>query len=640
MIPLSLFLLLAAALSAYAFWVYERAELGVRGARALASLRALSLVLILALLFDPSVPGLGPIGPEVRWVLLDASLSMGAGGGGAWDQARARAVELQSQGWLVVPFGGDVRAGSGPVSEASALGSELGPPLRRAAEAGVASLRVLSDLRIEDPEAVKAALAVLTADVQVEASGGTVTNAGVASFEVADQVLRSDSVGALVEVFSEGTDSFALEVREEDRLVASRVVQAPGPGLRSSIPLRLPPAAESGRRRYTVRTTVAGDAFDSDDQGVAYMTAGREEGGLVVVSLRPDWEPRSLMTVLAEATGLEASGYLRVGPDRFAPMGSALRRGPPVDSATVREAVADAALLVLHGVEAGTDAWGRALAPLAARVLFWPADPVGAALAGLPADPPRAGEWYASSEVPASALAVDLAGAVFQGLPPLGPVLPLGEGRHGSTPLFLQLRGTGRPEAGMVLSSTGGQRRAVVLASGYWRWWARETGGRDVYRRLWAGVAGWLLADDAGVGAGVVRPERWVFPRGQPVTWRVPGGEGDSVRIQIGPDSAPVLDGVLGGGRRATTGTLAPGLYEYRAWSPDGREDRGRFDVEARTLEMLPPPQAPDLRSGAGGGIGTRGARGRPLRTTPWPYLLLLAALCAEWIGRRRVGLR
>jgi hypothetical protein len=638
-IPLFLFLLLAAALAAYAFWIYERAELRVRGTRRLAALRAFSLVLLLALLFDPAVPGLGPHS-ETRWALLDVSLSMGAGGGQAFQEARRRADELASQGWLVVPLDGSPWPPSAAGSGASSLGSELAPSLRRAAEAGVASVRVLSDLRFEDPEAVRTALGALTAEVRMEAFGGAVNNAGVAAFEVADQVLRSDSVTARVEVFGEGADSIEVEIYEEDRRVASRSLPAPAPGLRQSVTLRLPPSSEAGRRRYAARVKVVRDGFESDDLGVAYMTAGREEGGLVVVSLRPDWEPRSLMTVLAEATGLEASGYLRVGPDRFAPMGSALRRGPPVDSATVRGAVADATLLVLHGLDARTDAWGRSLSRLGGRTLIWPADAVGAELAATPSDPPRSGEWYASSELPASPLAADLAGAVLQGLPPLSSVLPLGEDWRGSAPVLLQLRGTGPPEAGLVLSAGEGRRAAVVLASGYWRWWAREGMARDVYRRLWSGVAGWLLAEDAGGGWGAPRPRRWVVPRGQPVMWRVPGGEGDSIRVRIGPDSAAAFDGVLRGGGSSTTGPLAPGTYEYRAWGPDGREHRGRFDVEARTLEMLPVPRAPAAEAGPDGGAIARGAGGGPLRTTPWPYLLLLTALCAEWIGRRRVGLR
>jgi hypothetical protein len=38
---------------------------------------------------------------------------------------------------------------------------------------------------------------------------------------------------------------------------------------------------------------------------------------------------------------------------------------------------------------------------------------------------------------------------------------------------------------------------------------------------------------------------------------------------------------------------------------------------------------------------GTRDEEpGAPLRTEPWPYLLLIGLLCGEWIGRRRSGLR
>ena len=66
----------------------------------------------------------------------------------------------------------------------------------------------------------------------------------------------------------------------------------------------------------------------------------------------------------------------------------------------------------------------------------------------------------------------------------------------------------------------------------------------------------------------------------------------------------------------------------------------GVFDVEPFTGEMLHRPLDPaelTVRTDAAGapieGI-------RPLRTWPLPYLVILAALCAEWIGRRRAGLR
>jgi hypothetical protein len=641
------FLLLSATLSALAYWVYARAEPPVRGIRRLATLRALSLVLLLALLFDPTVPWFGGTQSDARWALLDVSLSMTASGAVAWEAARARADELAAEGWLVVPFGGTASArGGGRV--AAGLRSELGPALARAAEAGAGPLRVLSDLRFDDPVAAQAVLASIAAPIAFEGFGEGLSNAGISEFTVADQARRGDPVTAEVEFFSSGvSDSVVMEVREEGRLVASEVRATPTPGLRVRVPLELAPAAEEGRRRYTVRVRTQADAFPSDDEGVTYMTSGHEEGGLVVVSLRPDWEPRSLLAVLGEATGLEASGFLRIGPNRFAPMGSALQRGSPVDSTTVRAAVVDAELVALHGLDGGTDAWGRSLARLPGRALIWPRDARGAALVSVRSGSVRVGEWYVSSDVPASALAADLAGARLQDLPPVGNVLPLGEGQAGVAPLLLRRRGAGTGEPGLILNRVAGRRMAVVLASGFWRWAARDGAGEDAYRRLWSGVAGWLLVDEADAVSGVVRPDRWVVPRGEAVSWRVPGEERDSVRLEIrldsdsdsDSDSSRVFEGTIAGGGSATTGVLPPGMYTYHASGGDGVKHEGRFDVESRTLEMLPVPEVPEAAEGEAA-RWERGALGRPLRTLPWPYLLVLTFVSVEWIARRRVGLR
>ena len=49
-----------------------------------------------------------------------------------------------------------------------------------------------------------------------------------------------------------------------------------------------------------------------------------------------------------------------------------------------------------------------------------------------------------------------------------------------------------------------------------------------------------------------------------------------------------------------------------------------------------------DLPPVAGGLVDAEdgGGAGRPLRTSPWPYLLILVLLSAEWVLRRRRGLR
>jgi hypothetical protein len=182
-------------------------------------------------------------------------------------------------------------------------------------------------------------------------------------------------------------------------------------------------------------------------------------------------------------------------------------------------------------------------------------------------------------------------------------------------------------------------RRVIVLASGFWRWSARGGEGRDAYRRLWSGVAGWLLAQDPATGAADARPESWVVARGEAVRWWVPGEANDSVRLEIRDSARTVVDTLLPAGTGRSVGPLPPGTYRFAASTADGPSVEGRFDVEARTTEMLPRPTAPEAPSSARV-ASVVGDPGRPLRTSPWPYLLILVLLCVEWVGRRRAGLR
>lgn len=645
MIRLLLFLLLAGALAGYAFWVYTRAELPVQSGKRLAALRAAALLLLLTLIFDPRLRW-GDAGASAgRWALLDVSGSMAAGDGEAWSRARARARELSAEGWTVVTFGDAVAPGDPEGAEPAAAHSALAPALLRAAEAGVGETRVISDLRFDDPVDATSVLATTGLRATFEGVGDDVVNAGLAAFSVSDQGRRGDPVSAEVELFAEGVvDSLLLEVREEDRLVLSRVLAPPTAGRRGRWELALPAPVGEGRQRYTASVRVPGDGFADDDLAIAYMMAGHQEGGLVVVSLRPDWEARALLTVLGEATGLPATGYLRVGADRFAPMGRALERGPPVDSATVRKAAGDAALLVVHGMDVHTDVWGRTLAVRRGRILAWPMDAAGGDMAGVRVGSPQNGEWYPATEVPASPLAGDLAGARLQDLPPLASVLPLSSREGVRAPLLLQLRGVGPGQPALVLSDEGRDRKVTVLASGFWRWAARDGDGRDVYRRLWSGVAGWLLASDPRSAAPEVRPDRWVTPRGEAVRWWIPGTATDTVHLQVLADTLVVTDTLVCAASSVVTGVLPPGRYTFRARSVSGSVSgsvgEGRFDVTARSDELLSRAAAPEVSTGTvSRGLAAEGGSG-PLRTRAWPYLLILALVSLEWVGRRRVGLR
>ncbi len=83
--------------------------------------------------------------------------------------------------------------------------------------------------------------------------------------------------------------------------------------------------------------------------------------------------------------------------------------------------------------------------------------------------------------------------------------------------------------------------------------------------------------------------------------------------------------------------------YSYRITRPeeDGSIGSGRIESEGHSLELLRRPvDISPTEADAAEGSPTRGRLGPPLRTHPAPYILILMLLCAEWIGRRRGGLR
>ncbi|MBR43703.1 MAG: hypothetical protein CME18_04750 [Gemmatimonadetes bacterium] len=641
-----MFLFLAGILGAYAFWVYLRVELAVPTARRLAVVRASILALVLLLLFDPRLPFDATGAGSAPWVLLDASMSMtveGREGPSPKEVAAERAAQLETEGWEVFRFGnGNLtrqvndtqRAGEGLISE-------LAPSLQLAAESGAKEVRVLSDLRFTDPVAIQSTLDVIPVAVQFEDLSQVARNSGIARFSVSDVLHPDDSPAAEIEIFGgDSGDSVTVEIFEEDREVAQLRVLAPGPGLRSTGTVRLPPAAESGHLRYTARIADEekdDDAFPSDNEAVTYAGIGYPAGALVLVSALPDWEPRYLLPVLEKVTGLPSIGYLRAGPDRFVRLGSASELGIPADSSTVKRAATEAALLVLHGLGVDADSWMTEIAGGRGQRLVLPMDSEGTRAVGMETGDPISGEWYASPDVPTSPIAGALAGVNLQGLPPLSrTMIPSDPLRL--PPLQIQLRGTGPPQSAFGLIERPGGRVAVALASQFWRWAAREN-GHEPYRRIWSGIADWLLAGEEVIAAEP-RPTVWVTSRGQKIGWSL-GGDSSSVHLEIRSATEIVTDTTLVGGGEAMTRPLDPGLYTYTLVSEsDDTVGAGRFDVSGVSLEMLPVAKMPESSPGSLGLPGNAEGSGRPLRTYPWVYLLIMALLCGEWIARRSTGLR
>ena len=647
--------ILVAGAGGFAAWIYVRRELPIPGWRLLGTIRASVLVLVLLLLWDPRLPRGQGSGTSVgRWVLLDASASMSAAtseGGADWAATLERAGELARAGAQILLFGETPRVV--PLDALDTLlpgasASRLAPALARAAEAGATDVTVLSDLRLDDPVEAELRSGRSPFGVEIEKRGGPVRNAGVARFELPPRAESGQPFSVGIALFSEETDqgdTIRVEVWEEDRLVASAGVLPAEPGLLATATIRLPAPREIGWLRYRLLVSLPGDRFEADDAKSAYTEVDPEEGGLVLLSLRPDWEPRFLLPVLSQVTGLDASGFLGISGGRFLHLGAGAQVGPPVNEAEVRDALSGADFVVLHGLGAGAPDWVRTTLGEAPRSIVFPSDPAGALASGVEARPRLDGEWYPTPDLPPSALAASLSGADLTGLPPLTGILPLQSPGAAATPIPLQRQGLGPSEAGLALNESRGRRRAVILASGFWRWAFREGPDREAYRRLWAGVAGWLLASAPQDGTTGVRPAKRVWSSGEPMEWRAPGSIGEDVGLTLARGDSVVLDTTVAvdGAGLARTRPLPAAEYSYRITRP-GEESvigGGRIESEGHSLELLRRPV--NISTGASDedeGRQTRGGLGPPLRTHPGPYLLILVLLFAEWIGRRRGGLR
>ncbi len=648
---------LAVAAAAFAGWIYYRRELPIPGRKVLGVARGLILVLILLLLWDPRLPGsrAGAFGGADRWVLLDGSASMEAGGGGgqaAWTVALARAQELATGGARILLFGGTPRvvsADSLATLEPTEGTSRLAPALARVAESGAEVVTILSDLRLDDPVEANLTAERLFLDLQSESGEEGIRNVGVSRFELPGRAESGDGLVAEVAVFAEeagGADTVRLQIFEEDRLVASREVVPAGFGRLATASIDLPVPRASGWIRYRLSAALEGDEFSGDDTKAAYVEIDPEEGGLVLVSLLPDWEPRFLLPVLSQVTGLDTRGFLAMGDAGYLRLGSGADAGGSAAEADVRRAASGSDFLVMHGVGRNPPGWVLEAMAESPRLLVFPADQGGAAAAGVRAGLPLPGEWYPVPDLLPSPLAASLAGADLTGLPPLTNVLPRVGPESGTGPLQLQLQGSGAAEAALVLREDQGRRQSVMLASGFWRWAFREGPDRQVYRRLWAGVVGWLLASTpVEEGAGIC-PATRVVSTSEEMTWRALGMIGDSIVLTLSEGDSVVMDTtvVVDGTGQVRTGRLPAAEYTYRATLVGDGDSigSGRVESERHSLEMLRQPAELTARLGVDGDGPPVRSRppGRPLRTHPFPYLLIMVLLCAEWIGRRQWGLR
>ena len=594
---------------AFAFLQYAGRDLRL-GARAIlpAVLRAVAITLLAALLLDAPE---GRRKPLATWVALDASASWRRGGDtSAWRRAwrEARAARPES----LFLFGDSLRAlrGADSLTTPGDLASVARPAVERALGRGH-PLVVVTDGELADPEALNELPAGSRVIVEPHRPG---SDLAVASLELPRAVVSGDTVELRVGLVAgaSGSSPGTLAIVVGDASVLSMPVDALAPYAERALTVR---ARMEGREGPTVVRAIVrspGDAEAHNDTLAMAIDLSRAASA-VFVSTSPDFDARYALAVLRGALAVPTRGYLRVAPGAWRVDGSLA----PISEADVRAAFRDAPVAILHG---DTAAFGP---PRAAT-----SGPLALVVPAATSD----GEWYAA-DAPPSPLAPALSGLPWDSLPPItvGAAPPAGQWRA------LEVRRGREEDRRVIIAGSDTPRRLVIVAaSGLWRWRFRGGASADAFTALWGSLFDWLAAERADRRAAV--PTGIVVRAGEPVRWHRGSATDSSVLVVLRRvarnDSARVDSMTLrfhGDATIAESPALPPGLYTATV--------RGGSTMLAvnNAREWL--PRAPRVKAGAiGGGVPVDAAP--RLRSAGWAYALLLILLCAEWVVRRRLGMR
>ena len=564
----------------------------------LALLRVAAVALVAALLLDLPI---GIATPPTPLVALDASASwIRNGDTSAWRAAvdTARRVAGAS---AVQLFGDSVRTGSDPEWPRDAA-SAVGPLIQRAAAEGQRVI-VITDGGLDDPDALQQAVAgsrVIVIPVRA------VGDRAVADLSAPAEARAGDTVTLRARVM---TDGAAAATTLRWLIDANTVAAVTIPALQSAgeavVESRV--VIPAGDSIAVLRAALpAGSDVQSrnDTVAVAFRRGARQR--VVIVSTAPDADVRDVATALRANVALPTDAYYRIAPGRW------LRDGnfTPVDESAVRAAVRGASLAVLHG---DTTAMGSP-SSLGTRALLLLAPPGS--------DAPE----LLVRVAPTSPLQPSLAGIVVESLPPLLAAAPA---RGGITALSAAPGMSAAGGTPIMTAHEGDVRRVVVSASGYSRWRARGGVSEMAFQALVGGATDWLMA--ARGRAAVPVPALMVQRAGAPVRWRRGAQPRAVVSLVRDGDRATRRDSLrFGDAAEITSPALSDGVW------------RGTVDGSAIVLPVSASrewlPIVADMRSVLLNGEARAVRRGA--RSLGWLYLATVLLLAAEWLLRRRAGLR
>lgn len=566
---------------------------------ALALLRLLSAAAVLALALDLPV---GTARPPDALVALDASASwLRSGDSAAWRAATDSARASGASGSVLL-FGDSARIGTMASANADAA-SRVAPVVQRAASAGQ-RLVIVTDGAIDDPEALQQVVAgsrVVVVPVAPAADRAVVDVNAPSEGRVGDTI----TIQARIAADAAMPQPASLQWMLDAKLLGDAVVPSLTAGGEAVVESRV--VVPAGDSVAVLRAVLAAgaDAFPRNDT-VAVVFRRDIRQRVVIVSTSPDADIRDVATALRANIAMPTDAYYRIAPGRWLREGGLM----PVEEAVVRAAVRGASLAVLHG---DTSAVG-APSSLGTRALLLLSPPTTGAVDLVVRTPPS------------SPLQAGLAGIVVESLPPL---LVSSPARGGVVALSAAPGMPTTRATPIVAVIEGDVRRVVITAAGYSRWRSRGGLSEVAFQSLIGGATDWLLG--ARGRAPAPMPLATLVRAGSEVRWRRGAQPRSLVVLTRDGDRATRRDSlVFGTAAEAAMPSLGAGVWR-------GTVDGVSIVIPvSASRELLPRPVT--MRSSALNGVAVAVRRGA--RSLGWLYLASVLLLAAEWLLRRRAGLR
>ena len=571
----------------------------------LALLRAIVVAIVVAMLLGAPGGRSTPLSPEIA---IDGSESWTRGGATCDRWAAALDSARRSGGGTRLRFGDSTRADDSRGAPTD-LASRVRGVVDRVAGTGHPVV-VITDGELDDADALASLPRGSRAIVLPCRSG---RDLAVTALELPRTILAGDTTTFRLTLGAgaAGAPAGQLDVRLDGQLLASQPVPALGAYAEQAIALR--GIAEGADRAGVLRAVFrgAGDTEARNDTLALGVDVSRAAAA-VFVSTTPDFDAREAVAALRGVTLLPTRAYYRVAPGAWRADGALDR----VSETDVRNAVRDAPIVILHG---DTTLFGAPrTATRGALLLFAP--PAG-----------DEGEWLAAA-APASPLAPALSVLPFDSLPPLSvaPTMPRGEWLG----LVTREPGAGGDRRVALVGWETPRRIAVLGASGFWRWRFRGGQRADAYGAFFGTLFDWLAAGRSD--RRPVVPDAGVFRAGAPLRWRRGSPTDTTVSLTLVRRGSPARTDSMTlhfseSASVVETPPVPPGVYDVH--SANGTS----VIAVNQSVELL--PHRLTVQSGRFG--GSPSLADAPLaRELGWLYVVAVLGLCAEWLLRRRVGMR